>query len=1107
MKKTRPLAKAILLSLFLALFALNSSAQKVTLSFQNETFEKVLNSIKQQTGLSLVYSEQLVNLNRKVSIKVNSIAVEDAMKQLLTGTNLSYEIKNNKLYLIENKNSEPKKAIGQSKKITGLVTDEKGEPIIGATVKIVGNNIGTVTDINGRYQIQADEKSKLNFSYVGFNTFTIDVNGRVVINIILKEDNKTLDEIVVVGYGTQRKINSTGAVSTVKSVDLVKSAFTNTTQTLAGRIPGLITKQVSGEPGNDYANLSIRGFGSALVIVDGIESSMNNIDPNEIESITVLKDASAAVYGARAGNGVILITTKRGSSSKPTISFNSMYSQQGLTQYPKMLEAGRYAELIREAQMNSGVAESSLRFTAEQVQKYKDGVESGYQSTNWFDEVMNKYSPMLQNNISLRGGSDAVKYYTYLGNMSQTGMYKSNDNKLQRYNIRTNIDAQINKNLSVGFDLSLIVSSLQSPIRSQSSLWQDLQESQPVYPAHLPDASKLAYTGMVISTIASTTRDLGGYDDVNRNELFSTFNLKYTVPGIKGLSLKGLVNYINNTWKSKRWEKQYTMYVYEPESDTYLPKAGATSTSLNEGYGETRSITSQISLNFERMFAGKHNVSALLLSEISSSNSLNISAARRGFTTTTIDYLFAGGAEDQFANGSASETGRLSYVGRLNYDYKSRYLFETTMRYDGSPKFATGKRWGFFPSVMGGWRISEESFLKENVSWLNNLKLRTSYSKAGYDGIGAFQYLTGYNFANRYIVENQIRTGLSTTGLSNPQITWEEMTIYNLGLDFSMFRGKLYGEIDAFYRDRQRILATRAVSVPSTFGASLPAENINAQNNRGFEIMIGHKNKINDFSYDFSANVSYARAKWTHYDEPDYTDPDDIRIKQVTGNWADRWFGYQSDGLFTTQEEITNYTLNQDNQGNATLKPGDIKYVDQNNDNKLDWRDYVQIGNSNTPQIMFGLNLSLSYKNFDLSVLGQGAAGYHYMLNLQLPNECNVPEIMYNLRWTEANNDKYAMVPRVYMGGKQNNNYTSDYWLYNASYFRIKTINLGYNLPKSLLTKLDISNLRLYFSGTNLFTFSKMSEFSIDPETSSGSRAGLGYPQQKVYSLGINLSF
>jgi hypothetical protein len=390
----------------------------------------------------------------------------------------------------------------------------------------------------------------------------------------------------------------------------------------------------------------------------------------------------------------------------------------------------------------------------------------------------------------------------------------------------------------------------------------------------------------------------------------------------------------------------------------------------------------------------------------------------------------------------------------------------------------------------------------DDIEWIDNLKLRGGASKTGYDAIGAFQYLTGYRFASTYMIDAETRTGLEPTGLENPNITWEEMTIYNIGLDYSIFNSKLYGETDVFYRDRQNMLATRELSLPNTFGASLSKENINSQNTRGFETLLGYRKSTGNFRYDVSGNISWSRSKWDHFEQPEYTDPDDIRIKQKSGNWSNRVFGYVADGLFTSQEEIDNHLLDQDNKGNSTLLPGDVKYIDQNDDGKLDWRDQVEIGYGQTPNLMFGLNLNMSYKGFDLSALIQGAGKRDFFTGVDLTDFRGNVEMLYTKRWHEGNNDPNAEVPRVYPGGKTNNNHNSTYWLKDGSYARLKALNIGYNLPQGLIGKIGLAKARIYFAGVNLFTISELTKWQMDPEVNNMTRS---YPLQKTYSLGLKL--
>lgn len=999
-------------------------------------------------------------------------------------------------------------ASAQNLSVKGTVRDSIGNTLPGVSVQVkAGNNHGITTNVNGEYTLNNISPSDtLVFSYVGYNNERIAVKNRSVIDVKLRQNNGQLAEVVVVGYGTQKRAEVTGAISTVTAKELEQAPVVDVTNALAGRVPGLIAMQQSGEPGFSSTSLNIRGFGAPLVIVDGVESSITNLNPNEIESISFLKDASAAVYGARAGNGVILVTSKRGSIGKPTIQLTSTYSLQTVTEFPKPLNAGQYATLIDEAETNSGTPATGLKFTPQQVQDYVNGAP-GYQSTNWYTTTMNTYSPLLQENLAVSGGSEAIKYYTFFGYTGQTGMYKSGDNTYNKYNLRTNVDGKISNDLTVSMDISATEGILHSPTRPQANLWQDFYSLEPTYPATLPDPTKIAYGGYIESTIATTTRALGGYNDQDISQVSASLSAKYLVPGVKGLYLKELVNYLQNSTEGKEWIKAYTMYTYDPTSGAYTPWQPAPVTSLTETYDKAVTITNQLSLNYDRTFQSGHRISALALMEVSNYSENYFSAARSGYITTAIDQLFAGGQDGQSANGTASETGRISYVGRLDYSYKDKYLLESTMRYDGSPNFPADKRWGFFPSVSAGWRINEESFFKNSISWVDNLKLRASVSTTGFDGIGAYQYLTGYQFANAFIANNTIRQGLISTGLANPDITWEQMTTYNVGLDFSVNHGIIYGTLDGFFRNRNHILASPVLTLPNTFGATLPLENIDSQNARGFEITVGHKDKIGDFSYDVSGNFAFTRAKWVHYAEPDYTDPDDIRIHQVSGRWTDVVWGYVANGLFTSEQEIKNYPLDQDGQKNATIQPGDIKYVDQNHDGVLDWRDEQPIGLGNQPEITFGFNLNASYKRFSLSALIQGAAKNDVLLDFGVQNFSNQPNVVYDDRWTTQNDNANAIIPRQYMGGKVNNTYVSTYWLKNASYGRLKTLNIGYDFTYPAIRRLGISGLRLYFAGTNLFTVSGLLKYHIDPEAPSGIMTGNYYPQQKVYSLGLNASF
>ena len=997
----------------------------------------------------------------------------------------------------------------QSITVKGSVTNANNEPIIGATIRDMRNvSTGTVTDIDGNYILNnIASNATLEVSYVGMITQTINVNGRNTINIVMKEDTELLDEVVVVGYGTQKRVNLTGSVATLSSDKLTVAPVASTSNALAGKLPGLITKQDRGLPGSDASTLSIRGFGSPLIIVDGIETSFNNIDATEIESISILKDASAAIYGSRAGNGVILITTKRGVSSKPTFALQSSYTLQGATYLPKLASSGQMAELIREAHLNSGNPEATARFTQEEVDKFYAGTDPDYPNTDWFHIAARDWAPQHQHNLSVRGGSEQIKYYGFFGYLDQLSMFKNNGGEYQRYNVRSNIDAKISERLTAQIDLSTIIEDRDFPWRgdeSANSVWDEYWNSEPFWSAELPDKTKIpqAGSGGAVGIHAITNSEISGYRRTKGQNVKGSLGLNYYFP-IDGLYARGFFNYDRSYSFFKMWDWLVDSWSYNYSNDTYTQRTTQSNRGLTYQDSKSRTITGQVSLNYERLFNETHRISALALMEIIDYQSDWLSAFRDGQKTFALDYLFAGSLANQRANDGASEMGRTSFVGRVNYDYKSKYLLESTLRIDKSAKFDPAHRTGVFPSISLGWRISEEDVIKNNLSSLENLKLRASYSQMGNDAVGNFQYLSGYRYGDTYLIGSNATAGLIVTGLANPLLTWEKMTIYNLGIDFELTKRILYGEFDAFYRERDGIPGQRTVSLPTTFGANLPTENLNNINTRGFEFLLGNRGKINEFNWDISANIAWARSKWGFYDEPEYEDPDQIRLYKRTGKWTDINYGYKSDGLFTSQEEIDalDYVYNE-TQGNVSIKPGDVRYLDTNKDGLLNWRDRVEIGKGTMPHWTGGLNMIFNYKNFDLQALFQGAFGFNQLINLR-PGP-NYTVLVYNERWTPENNKRDGLSERL--GGANSNTWYSDFRLKKSDYLRLKTLSLGYSLPSSLIKRIGINDMRLYLAGTNLLTFSGLNKYTIDPEGQSGN-TGKYYPQMRTISLGLNISF
>jgi len=980
----------------------------------------------------------------------------------------------------------------------------------GATIAIARTQRGTSSDLDGRF-ILTDlpvGNVSLEISFVGYLNEQINVDlgpGETKdITVMLMPNLQAMDEVVVVGYGIQKKVNMTGSVVSVKSGDITRAPVGNVTQTLAGRLPGLFVKQEGGAPGLDAARLSIRGFGNALIIVDGVERRFDNLDPNEIESISVLKDGAAAIYGSRAGNGVILVTTKKGSNSKPVLTYNGSFNVTQPIAMMKPSSSGQYAEMQRESDLNRGVKPV---WTEEEVALFYAGTDPDYPNANHIKEITTPYQPLRQHNLSVSGGSEKIKYYALLGYLDQETLIKRNGGGFKRYNFRSNMEASITDNLKMLVNFSTVVGQRREASRQlNANLWTDLYGQQPIYASILPDPNRAPWAG-TSSAFATSNRDISGYADRDEQTLQGSMALDWNIKGIEGLKARAFFDYLEDRNDFKSFSKKFNSYTYNYASDQYIRRTLGASTALIQQNTLSRQITGNFSLKYDRTFANFHDISAFALYEIIDISGSNLWAQRSGFLSNAVDYLFAGSPTSQLNNGAASEMGRASYAGRLNYGYKSKYLIESTLRYDASAKFPSDTRWGLFPSVSLGWRLSEENFMKDNIPSVDNLKLRASYSEAGYDAIGNFQYLAGYRFNRPYAIGNSVQLALYDIGLPNPDLTWETMTTYNLGLDWSLWGNKVYGELDAFYRLREGIIGTRVQSLPSTFGAVLPQENLNSTDDRGFELMLGTRGGKNQFRYDLSGNFAYSRSKWVYFDEPNYTDPADIRLNKRTGQWVDRSIGYVSEGLFASQEEINSLPYNQDNQGNKTLRPGDIRYKDLNGDGIIDWKDQTELGKGAFPNLMFGLNTDLSYKNIDFSVLFQGAFGYSNFLNTYGLTDVNT----YNWRWTPENQDINAYVPRL--GGAASNNWNSDYRIHDIAYVRLKTLSLGYTLPFTLINKINAQSVRFYFAAMNLFTLSNVSEFNIDPEAPATGAAAVGfahsvryYPVLRSFSFGVNVS-
>jgi TonB-linked SusC/RagA family outer membrane protein len=1011
--------------------------------------------------------------------------------------------------------------LGSSIEVNGRVVDQAtGTALKSVTVAVKGGGATVVTGEDGNFRISVStSEAVLQVSHVNYVSQDVPVNGRSSIEISLAAQSSTLSDVVVVAYGTQKKSSVTGSVASISGKDLTNVPVPNISSALAGRLPGLVAVQRSGQPGVDNTAINIRGFGNALIIVDGVPQEFNQLDPNEIETFTILKDAAAAIYGARAANGVILVTTKRGKSGKPTISFSSGLSWQTRTNWSRMADAGEFTSLINQGRINNG---QPLKYTEYDVKvfRYVSGDPNAlndmtdaektrlqsedlrnYHNEDPFGAAFEDFAPMQQYNLSSRGGNESIKYFISGGFLNQSSMLRSGDMSYKRYNLRANVDARITKNLNVGVDFAGRSERRFYPISGIDWIMQLTYWGEPVKWKTWPDLSKP--TGSIVD---ASNADLSGYQKLNYDEYNSAFNFDYTVPFVKGLSVQGRFNYRIGNYFNERFTKQYWTYNYDFKTDTYTratTPSGNTSLSM-----ETRQdtwLTGQMFLKYDRRF-GKHDVKGLFLYEGLDNSLKYFNAYREGFLSTSLPILNAGGDVNKNNAGTEQEDGRASYAGRINYGYNDKYFLEATFRYDGNSMWAGDYRWGFFPGLLAAWRISEEGFFRKNISFIDNLKLRASIGISGDDAGGIpFQYLQTFSVNGQYILNNVIGNGIRNNGIANPYGTWAEYKTYNVGLDFSMFKNHLYGEIDVFYRDGYNLLGTRADALPTTFGAALPRENLNSSSNRGFELRLGYRNRKGDFSYNVEGNVSWNRAKWEQVSERDFSSAS-AAVKardMVSYSWQNIMWGYKAVGLFQSQDEINKWPVNQDNANNRTLRPGDIKYLDLDSNGRLDRYDEAIIGNT-VPLTMFGFNMSLGWKNFDFSMLIQGAANFNTHINEERAPaqfEGNTYAYVATNSWTPSNPN--AKFPRFFAGGAQNNRALSSFWIHDASYVRLKNLQFGYTLPDKLLRRVGLSTCRFYFSGVNLLTLSDMENF--DPEAPIGDIRY--YPQQKTFSFGLNLNF
>ena len=1057
----------------------------------------------------------------------------------------------------------------QDKPVTGRVT-ASDSALAGVTVQVKGRATATQTDPEGQFTINAPTSATLVFSSVGFNTLEVAIGNRSSINVSLVASNQQMNEVVVVGYGTQRKATVTGAVAMVKGAELDKSPTMNLSNSLAGRMPGVTALQRTGEPGFDGSTIRIRGTNTLgdsgpLVVIDGVPDRAGGFDrlnPADIESMSVLKDASAAIYGARAANGVILITTKQGKVGKLLVSYDFNYGWQQPSVIPEMSNAAQYAELLNEQKLFSDVpyqqwsagwnafktngfyirtndnARVNATYNADDMRKFADGSSPlTHPNTDWYSTVFKDWSPQQQHNLQVSGGTENVRILASLGYQDQDAYYKNSATGYQQYDFRVNLDAKVNKYLSTNIGITARREHRFFPTVGAGDIFRMLVRGKPtevaVWPRGEPGIDIENGQNPVVVTTGET-----GYDDNKRDYLQTNGQVEIRNPWVEGLkiTLQGAVDKFNG--RTKRWSTPWSLYSWDKvtyEADGY-PKLTKTVRStftdpqLRMQDEEELRIALTGMINYDKTF-GDHTIAVLAGVQKETREGDNFWAFRRNFISPAIDQLLVGGTASQDLGNSLTrdlstsifgEQARLSYFGRLAYNYQEKYLLEFLWRYDGSYIFPESDRFGFFPGVLVGWNVAREDFF-ENINFLSGLKLRASYGQMGNDRVTfnnvlqEYAFLPTYSLSGVYVINGQIVRTLTEPRVPNPSFTWEVANNANIGLEGSVLNNKLFFEFDFFKNKRKQILIQKLGSTPQSSGISqlLPPVNEGEVENKGWEYRIGYNGRIaRDLNFSVAANGGFSKNKILYWDE----NPGVPAHQRATGNTfgtnGPAFLAYVYDGVFRDEADLAANKIDY-SAAEGSLRPGDMKIKDVSGpDNKPDGKitalDRVRLDKNRDPRFTYGFTLNMNYKNFDLSILFQGAAGGLQLLSFSETGEFgNWLNWAYKNRWSVENPSSEH--PRLV--SRTNRYYTSTanaeaygfntYFIRENNYLRFKNLEIGYTIGSDIGKRVGISRLRIYVSGLNLVTWEKFGFW--DPETIATN--GYAYPQSRILSAGVRVTF
>lgn len=1021
---------------------------------------------------------------------------------------------------------------GSNLTITGEITDEKG-PVIGVNIMEKGTSNGVVTDLSGKFSIKVPSGSTLVISYIGYVTQEIVVNESKNIDIKLIEDVHMIKEMVVVGYGTQTKATLTGAVSAISSEEIITTKNENVQNMLTGKVPGLRVVQNSAEPGQFNGSMDIRGLGAPLIVIDGVpRGNMARLNAEDIESVSVLKDASAAIYGVNSANGVILITTKKGEEGKINLNYSGNISWQMPSNFPELADAVDWMTLYNERSMHN-VDGPTRPYTDEQIEAYRSGE---LQSTNWRSKVFRDSAPQTDHTLSASGGSKNINFYASIGYQSQESFLKSNPINYEKYNLRSNVSAQITKNLKLELNLSGMMDERESSVYSSNDIVRGMWLMQPMDKVYYNEEEGQYWQPTnkgLQNPVAMTNKDLVGRNSYKSKWFQSNASLRYDLPFVKGLYAKGMFSYDYILNDNKEYITAYALYDSGGNASYWNRQSDANNKVSRYFYGKDATLWN-IQLGYDKQF-GKHNISALVLYEDTHKEGDNFYGNRQ-ITLPLLDQISNGTTENMQINqdagrGALYDYGYNSFVGRLKYDYAGKYLAEFTYRYESSSRFPDNSRWAGTPGVMGAWRVSEESFFKESpLKFINNFKIRGSYGKMLDDSATErYYHLQGYDYPapggnSARLPSGSIFDGVfipssKSTGIPNKVISWYKSDFFNIGADLDAWDGLFGITAEFFKRKRTGLLAKQSSTIPGILGAELPQENLNSDLTKGFEIELRHRNRIGDFEYQVKGNLSFTRVK-TLYAERAKEGNSYLNWRNNTNDrYNNIWWGYGENGRITNWDQIY---YNPIYVGRGTTM-GDYQYEDWNGDGWINDLDVHPLAtNGMVPLINYGITLSGSWKGIDLTMLWQGG-GKRYVATR---------EFLYQPLWSDTNAltqfldrwhpedpianpydpaTKWISGEYAYTGTSPNA--SSEFNIQNAAYLRLKTIELGYTLPDKWLSSIGIQNLRVYLSGYNLLTITGLKhldpEFYINSNLSSGGLGNMGYnyPLNKTFTLGVNVKF